>query len=186
MITTKVLSFWFGEPHKPGYGEPRAFWFQSTPEIDQQIRDLFSNDYEDAKAGRLDAMLQKAEDCLALVIILDQFPRNMFRGTAQAFDTDAKALRIATLAISNGFDKELSLFQAKFLYLPFMHSEKLGDQNECVRLFEALGEPQGLDYARKHRDIIARFGRFPHRNAILGRISTPEEIKFLKQPGSSF
>ncbi len=186
MITTKVLSFWFGDPQEPEYGTPRAFWFQSTPEIDQQIRDFFGDAYEDAKAGRLDAMLQKAEDCLALVIILDQFPRNMFRGKPQSFATDGKALEIAKLAVSKGFDKELSLFQAKFLYLPYMHSENLDDQRECVRLFEALGEPQGLDYARKHMDIIARFGRFPHRNAILGRINTPEEIEFLAQPGSSF
>jgi uncharacterized protein (DUF924 family) len=121
------------------------------------------------------------------VILLDQFPRNMFRGTAEAFASDAKAREIANLALESGHDHDLAQEERLFLYLPLEHSEELADQERCVELMRALDEtPLWHDYAVRHRDIIARFGRFPHRNAVLGRDSTAEECEFLMQPGSSF
>lgn len=143
--------------------------------------------HENALAGRLDAWAESIDGALALVIALDQFPRNMFRGTPRAFAADAKAREIADQAISRGFDRVLLPPKRGFLYLPFEHSEKLEDQKRCVALFEAAGDDaDGLLWAVKHLRIIERFGRFPHRNRILGRESTPEEIEFLTQPDSSF
>ena len=122
----------------------------------------------------------------ALAILLDQFPRNMFRGRAKAFATDAKARAVAAAAISKGFDRALPVVERRFLYLPFEHSEFLADQERAISLFAGLGDALSLDYAIRHRAIIARFGRFPHRNGALGRASTMAEIAFLAQPGSSF
>lgn len=185
-IISLVFSFWFGEPGSPDYGKPKSFWFKSTPQLDQQIRNQFEPTYQKALKGELDDLMQTAEGSLALVIILDQFPRNMYRGTPQAFATDPKALEVAKKAIAKGFDKDLLPQQKLFLYLPFQHSECLEDQETSVALFEALKDRENLRYALQHRDIIARFSRFPHRNRMLGRGSTPEEIQFLKMPGSSF
>lgn len=117
--------------------------------------------------------------------MLDQFPRNMFRGTARAFSTDPKALAAAGAAVGRGFDRLLSPVERAFVYLPFEHAEDLAAQRRSLALFEAL-DPNDMEYVKRHHEIIARFGRFPHRNAILGRESTPDEIEFLKQPGSSF
>ncbi len=122
---------------------------------------------------------------LALVVVLDQFSRNMFRGTPRAFAGDPAALAAATVALERGFDRLLSPAERIFMYLPFEHAEDLAAQHRSLALFEAL-DPNDLEYARRHHEIIARFGRFPHRNAVLGRESTPEEIEFLKGPGSSF
>lgn len=186
----EVLSFWFGNEGEPGYGDFRSEWFQKDEAFDREIIDRFGHLYEQAAAGTLDHWREGPESCLALVICLDQFPRNMFRGDAKTYATDGKALDVAKYAIEHALDRELPGFQRIFLYMPFMHAENVEDQRRSVELFEGLAkEPDGPDvveYAVGHRDIVARFGRFPHRNAILGRETTPEEAEFLTQPGSSY
>lgn len=183
-ITSQILTFWFGEPSSPDYGRPKGFWFQSTPQLDQDIRNLFEDYYKKATKGGLDDLQQTPEGSLALVILLDQFPRNMYRGTAQAFGSDGQALEIAKSAVAKGFDKQLLPMQKLFLYLPFEHSECLEDQERSVELYKALGDQGALDYAVQHYDIIAQFGRFPYRNVVLNRESTPKEIIFLENPSA--
>src|SRR6185503_6274143 len=151
--------------------------------FDAEIRARFLPLYERAARGQLNAWLDDAESCLALVILLDQFPRNLFRGTARAFASDDRARACARTILEKGWDKSYSEDERTFAYLPFEHSEALEDQELSMRLFE--GNPN-IEWARKHWEIIRRFGRFPHRNAALGRASTPEEIAFLKEPGSNF
>ncbi|QIN82559.1 DUF924 family protein [Rubrobacter tropicus] len=186
----EVLAFWFGTQGDPGYGEFRSEWFRKDETFDREVTDRFEDLYEQAAAGKLDHWREEAEGCLALVIALDQFPRNMFRGDARTHATDAKALDAAKDAIGRALDRELPALQRMFLYMPFMHSESVEDQRRSVELFEGLaGEPGGPDvveYAVGHRDIVERFGRFPHRNALLGRETTPEEAEFLTRPGSSY
>lgn len=185
MDAQEVLGFWFGETL-----ERRKAWFTKDPAFDAEVRSRFLPLYEQAAAEQLAAWRESAASCLALIIVLDQFPRNMFRGTPRSFATDLQALRIAKGAIAQRFDQQLPPIQRFFFYLPLEHSENLDDQTESVRLSEKLRNIPGLadiyDYAIRHRDVIARFGRFPHRNSILDRSSTPEELEFLKQPGSSF
>ena len=185
-----VLAFWFGREGEPGYGEFRDQWFQKDEAFDREVTDRFGGLYKRAAAGELDAWREGAESCLALVIVLDQFPRNMFRGDARTHATDEKALAAARDAIEHALDRELPAFQRMFLYMPFMHAEGIEDQRRSVELFEGLaaeaGGPDVVEYAVGHREIVERFGRFPHRNAILGRETTPEEAGFLAQPGSSF
>ncbi len=185
-----VLSFWFGGEGEPGYGEFRYQWFRKDDAFDREVTDRFGDLYRRAAAGELDAWREDAEGCLALVIVLDQFPRNMFRGDARTHATDGKALEAAKYAIERALDRELPAFQRMFLYMPFMHAEDVEDQRRAVELFEGLaaepGGPDVVEYAVGHREIVERFGRFPHRNAILGRGTTPEEAEFLTQPGSSF
>lgn len=180
-IIDRVLSFWFGV--EPRY---RPEWFMVDPAFDEAIRDAFLADYEQAAAGGHDGLGATALGSLTLCILLDQFPRNLFRGTPRAYATDPQALRIAKAAIARGQDQSLTRLQRIFIYLPLEHSEDLADQEQCVTLCAALDDANTLDSAVRHRDIIARFGHFPHRNAILGRESSPEEIEFLRQPGSSF
>ncbi len=185
----EVLDFWFGREGEPGYGEFREAWFKKDPEFDQLIRDRFEPLYEEAAAGELDGWKEEAGSCLALVILLDQFPRNMYRGDPRAYATDRKAQEIAEYAVDRALDRELPPFQRGFLYMPFMHSENLEHQRRSVELFHGLEgarESGSPDYAVRHMEIIERFGRFPHRNEILGRQTTPEEAEFLTQPGSSF
>ncbi len=190
MSATKILEFWFGQPEQPGYGEPRKIWFVKKPEFDREVRTCFMSDYEQAAAGKLDEWKNSPLSCLALILLLDQFPRNMFRGTVQAFATDSQALATAKYAIAQGYDRELLPVQRWFIYCPFEHSENLEDQDRAVALFRQLSDDpdsaEAIDYAIRHREVIMRFGRFPHRNAILGRVSTPEEEAFLQQPGASF
>jgi uncharacterized protein (DUF924 family) len=185
-----VLAFWFGREGEPGYGEFSDRWFRKDEAFDREVADRFGDLYERAAAGELDAWREEAEGCLALVIVLDQFPRNMFRGDARTHATDGEALAAAKYAIERALDRELPAFQKMFLYMPFMHTESVEDQRRSVELFEGLaaepGGPDVVEYAVGHRDIVERFGRFPHRNAILGRETTPEEAEFLTQPGSSF
>jgi uncharacterized protein (DUF924 family) len=183
---TTILLFWFGDPASTDYGKAKSFWFHSTPEIDQSIRKDYELTYKLASAGKLDDWVKTPQGCLALILVLDQFPRNMFRGTPQAYVSDEKALQTAKIAIRKGFDQKLQPFQRQFIYLPFMHSENPEDQQKSVELYKALGDEDNLKYAINHREIIMRFGRFPHRNVILNRPSTPEEKAFLQQPGSSF
>jgi len=184
--TRRVLDFWFGPSDSPEFGTYRDAWFVVDPTFDQIARERFLNDYRRAAEGRLDGLAATAEGALALVILLDQFPRNMFRGSTQAFATDTKARAIADVALVRGFDRAMLPVQRLFLYLPFEHSETPADQERAVALFEALGDAKLLEYAVQHRDIVRRFGRFPHRNQILGRASTAEERAFLAEPGSPF
>lgn len=177
-----LLAFWFG----PEAGPER--WFGGGAAFDALVAQRFSGLYARARERVFDDWVLEARSALALVIALDQLPRNLFRGTARAFESDAHALEIAERALQDRFHRSLKPEEQLFLYLPFEHSESLFDQERAVALFSAMegGDPTWLDYARRHRDIIARFGRFPHRNALLGRKSTPDEEAFLKTPGSSF
>jgi uncharacterized protein (DUF924 family) len=174
-----ILDFWFSEDVKPK-------WFDGGETFDAELRHRFGALLEKARLGELAHWAGTPEGALAVVIVLDQLSRNIHRGAPEAFAADAQALAAAKQAIAQGFDLRLSSQMRGFLYMPFEHAETLADQDRGVALFEALGDKDLLDYMRRHRDIIARFGRFPHRNAILGRGSTAEEIEFLKQPGSRF
>ncbi|WP_374828911.1 DUF924 family protein [Paenochrobactrum pullorum] len=168
-----VLDFWFSE-------NVEKHWFVRSDDLDEEIKQHFSALYEQAHSGTLDVWGDELHSALALTIILDQFPRNMFRGSGRAFESDAKARQIAKAAIEKGFDQQVSEKQRAFFYLPLMHSEDLNDQKKSVELYEALGNANSLDYAHQHLDIIAQFGRFPHRNVALKRENTPEETEFLK------
>ncbi|MCG6877327.1 MAG: DUF924 domain-containing protein [Betaproteobacteria bacterium] len=185
-----VLRFWFGEPGSGERGRPRKAWFVKSPEFDAEIRDRFFGTYEQAEAGQLDAWQDTPLAALALVVVLDQFPRNMFRGIPRAFATDARALAVARGIVERGFDVAYVPVERAFAYLPFEHAEDIAMQRRSLALFAKLppcsSSESYMDYARRHHDVIARFGRFPHRNEILGRASTPEEKAFLNQPGSTF
>ena len=186
----EVLDFWFGREGEPGYGEFREAWFRKDPEFDAEVTHRFADLYEEAAAGDLDGWREDARSCLALVIVLDQFPRNMFRGDGRTHAADAKALETSRYAVEHALDRELPAFQRMFVYMPFMHSENLDVQRRSVELFGRLAEEPGApdvtSYAVGHREIVERFGRFPHRNEILGRRTTPEEAEFLTTEGSSF
>lgn len=176
-----VLDFWFVET------KPQQ-WFQADVEFDKAIIERFSNIYAMAVRGDLDEWKENADGALALCILLDQMPRNMFRGTAKAFETDKRVLIIAKYAISKSLDQELSVQKRSFLYLPFEHSEDLKVQNQSVELFEKIKDdaPLAYDYAVRHFDVIEKYGRFPHRNKILERMNTPEEDEYLAQPNAGF
>jgi uncharacterized protein (DUF924 family) len=170
-----LLDFWFRQDRKA--------WFEKDPGFDDAIRSRFLQPYDEAIAGRLEKWKDEPRNSLALVILLDQFPRNMFRRTARAFAADAQARDAARAILNQEWDKAFSPDARMFTYLPFEHSEALEDQELSLRLFEGS---ENYEWARRHWEIIRRFGRFPHRNAILGRASTLEELEFLLQPGSSF
>lgn len=192
-----VLDFWFLPAGDPGRNRYRAEWFRRDDAFDAAIRTRFAADVEAALAGRLHPA-DDLEELLAHILLLDQFTRNIFRNTPRAFAGDAQALALANDLVNSVRDISLPAYQRWFAYMPFEHSESLADQERAVRLFTVLrndsdgtGRPDAafasaLDYAIRHRDVITRFGRFPHRNVILGRTSTTAEIEFLKQPGSSF
>lgn len=186
----EILGFWFGKAGEVGYGKARKVWFGKNPAFDQEVRLRFMGDYELAAAGKLEDLQSTPAGCLALIILLDQFPRNMFRNQPKAFATDSQALAVAEFAIAKGFDKQMLPVQRWFIYLPFEHSENLSHQRRSVELFRRLSDdPESaatINYAVRHLQVIERFGRFPHRNQILGRETTPEEAEFLQQPGSSF
>jgi len=173
----EILRFWFEEHAKD--------WFVKNPAFDAEIRARFLALHEAAAAGLLAHWADDPRSCLALTIVLDQFPRNMFRGEARAFATDAQALAAARVILARGWNSQMTQAEQLFAYLPFEHSESLADQVLCCELMKAFDAEQ-LRYAIRHREIIERFGRFPHRNAILGRESTPAELEFLRQPGSAF
>ena len=188
----EILTFWFGTPRddKAYYDEWHSRWFNANPQFDQEVRDSFIKDYQQASTRQLTAWQEEPRSGLALVLLLDQFPRNMFRGSPQAFATDALAREVATHLIQSGFDRRLLPIERAFVYMPFMHSELLADQQYSVELFQRLAQERDylnfVMYAIKHLEIIERFGRFPHRNVTLGRVSTGEETAFLAQPDSSF
>ena len=177
-----LREFWFGSDRKA--------WFEKNPAFDEEIRRRFLPLYEIGAAGQLADWQQTPAGCLALVILLDQFPRNMFRGSARAFAADPLARAAARVILDNGWDKAMTPDERMFAYLPFEHSESLADQERCLALMKEIAVfPETADlpkWAEAHLVIIHRFGRFPHRNAALGRQSTAEETEFLKQPGSSF
>ena len=181
-----ILNFWFASPDPGAVTELRPQWFTKDPAFDRTISDEFGVEIEMALAGGLGPWQTDAAGILALVLLLDQFPRNVFRGSARAFAGDERALALAKQAVAGGLDGPMGPRQRLFLYLPFEHSEKLADQDRAVALIAAIGEPEQTDYAHRHCAVIARFGRFPHRNAALGRQSTIEELQFLEQSGSSF
>ncbi len=165
-----LLRFWFGDAARPR-------WFDSTPAFDDLLRDRYMTTWEAARDGALDLWADTPRGALALVIVLDQLPLNLFRGSPRSFETEADARRVADAAIARGFDRELDDEEKGFLYMPFMHGEAPEDQERSLRLFHEAG--LNTHWAEHHRAIIARFGRFPHRNAILGRESTPDERAWL-------
>ena len=189
-----ILTFWFGAPRddKAYYDEWHTRWFtpNPNPQFDQEVQERFMDDYQLAAERQLMEWQAASHSGLALVILLDQLSRNMFRGKPQAFTTDALAREIARQLIQGELDRSLLPIERAFVYMPFMHSETLTDQLYSVELFQQLVNERAylnfVTYAIKHLEVIERFGRFPHRNAILGRPSTPAETEFLTQPGSSF
>lgn len=184
-----VWQFWFGELDAAGDAAPEvaARWWKKDDAFDAAIRERFAGLHREVGDGRHEGWRETMRGALAYVIVLDQFSRNMFRGTPGMFASDAQALAAAKDAVARGLDRQAPRAARAFFYLPYMHSEELADQDACVALYTAMGGAEySLDYAEKHRVIIRRFGRFPHRNAILGRPSTAEEEAFLKEPGSSF
>jgi uncharacterized protein (DUF924 family) len=181
-----LLDTWFGPPANPGCEQHREIWFKSTEEFDAALREVFLADYRAAAAGALDSWEATPEGALALVLLLDQIPRNIFRGQPHAYATDAAALAAADRALAKGFDWLIPPVRRLFFYMPFHHSENLDDQRRSHALFDAL--PRNPDrrgslrrYGLPYLEVIERFGRFPHRNAILDRQSTPEEIAFLAE-----
>ncbi|MBW4461671.1 MAG: DUF924 domain-containing protein [Nodosilinea sp. WJT8-NPBG4] len=189
----EILRFWFGDPEDSNseYGQQRRVWFKKDPAFDDTIRQRFLTDYEQASAGALVTWRQEPRSCLVLVVLLDQFPRNLFRGEARNFASDRAAQDTANYALAQGYDQQVLPVERIFFYLPLEHSENLADQERSVALVRSLRatHPEfesSLDYALRHQDVIQRFGRFPHRNEILDRETTPAEAKFLKQPGSRF
>ena len=186
----EILDFWFGHREEPNYGQRRKAWFVKDPAFDREIASRFKSDYEQAASSQLQHWRENAQSCLALIILLDQFPRNLFRGNKRTYATDEQALSLTRYALERGYDCELIPVQRWFIYFPLGHSESLSDQLQVVELARNLGDdPDSLfitSAAKKHLEVIQRFGRFPHRNQILGRKSTPEEEAFLMTPGSSF
>lgn len=186
----EVLAFWFGAPGTPGHGKPRESWFRKDAAFDEEIRRRFLALHASAALGERDGWRDDPDSLLALVIVLDQFSRNLYRGDPRAFSQDAQALACAELMIARGWDAARLPVERQFVYLPFEHSEDAAMQERSVALFaelDRLPETRGLlAWAQKHRAIVERFGRFPHRNAALGRESTPGELAFLEEPGSSF
>ena len=193
-----VLAFWFGLPGSAAEvaGRQRKLWFGKIPENDLAVAERFAATLRAAAAGELGHWANTPRGRLALVIVLDQFPHHVHRDQQQAFATDPQSLALSVAALETGEDRKLAPIERVFLYLPLEHAESIDMQDQSVSLYEKLAREAGteeralfddfLDYARKHRDVVARFGRFPHRNAILGRASTPDELEFLKQPGSRF
>jgi uncharacterized protein (DUF924 family) len=187
MQPREVLDFWFGS--KGQLQSARDLWFRKSAATDSEIRDRFGASIELALGGALDSWRRDLQGRRALILLLDQFTRNVYRDTPRAFAGDPAALALARAMVAGGEDRSCDPYERWFIYLPFEHSESLADQDDSVRLFRALaddGLPSALDWAERHREVIRRFGRFPHRNAILGRVSSAEELEFLRQPGSSF
>jgi len=174
-----ILDFWFSPETQPN-------WFAKSDQFDQSLKEKFGDILEQASKAELWSWRKNADGRLAEILVLDQFSRNIFRDTPRAFTQDSLALTLAQEAISQDLDKQLSPEQRSFLYMPFMHSESKLIHEFALKLFQRLGNPKNLEYEIKHKIIIDRFGRYPHRNQILGRESTEEELSFLTQPDSSF
>ena len=187
-LAPDILGFWFGEG--ADHGKVHKRWFEKDPGFDARVTKRYRNLLDEMREGRHRDWLDDPRRCLARILVLDQFPRHIYRGSARAFSADALAREAATRLVGEGWDREMLPVERMFAYLPFQHSESLEDQELACRLCEPLRAfPESADahrYALAHRGIIRRFGRFPHRNAALGRDSTAEELAFLKLPGSSF
>lgn len=192
-----MLRFWFGEGcAAPDWSADHRRWYGGGVDFDNTIREQFGMLVEQALAGELKSWLDSPGSAMALILLLDQFTRNIFRGTARAFAGDERARSVLLSSLRQGFDQALSYKECSFFYMPLEHSESLADQDRCVELFEALraGVPEAyqsnisssLEFAIKHRDIIRDFGRFPHRNELLGRVATAEEIRYLAEGGARF
>lgn len=177
--SSEILEFWFEEV------SPEQ-WYKKDNDFDAALADRFGDTVEAALAGRLDGWADDADGCLALIIVLDQFTRNIYRDTPRAFSGDEMALALSLRCIERGYLEQAHRHYCQFMLMPMMHSEDIGIQNQSLPLFQKHTNDLTHEYAVKHRDIIARFNRFPHRNALLGRPSTDEESEFLKMPGSSF
>lgn len=175
MSAREMVAFW----RDAGAGK----WFNGGAEFDAECRERFLEAHFTAARREFAGWMDDAEGALALLLLLDQIPRNVFRGSAHAFATDGLAREIAERAVDAGFDMRIDVPMRIFFYMPFEHSEDMADQDRAVALFTAMGNAGYLDYARRHRDVIARFGRFPHRNAALGRTSTPQEQAWLEAGG---
>ena len=167
-----LLDFWYTEPM-------RKQWFASTPQLDAAIKERFEITWKAAVHGDYDDWRNSPDGCLALTIILDQLPLNMFRGSAKSFSSEHLAIEVAKHAIAQAYDQQIDPTQLPFLYLPLMHSENLADQDQSVALFDAAGLTNNLRFAQHHREIVRRFGRFPHRNVLLGRVSSTAELEYL-------
>jgi len=185
-----ILDFWFGAPGSPERGRARKAWYRADPVFDEEIRRRFGDAVTAALAGAYGQWSATAQGAVARVLLLDQFTRNLFRGTPRAFEGDALALATSEDAVSRGVDRELGFYERWFLYMPFEHAESVPAQHRSLELFGELSkqmqDDDSLVWARKHAEVVFRFGRYPHRNAILGRPSTPEEEAFLRGPGSRF
>lgn len=192
----EILSFWFGDDVQAGSWKDRVdIWFSGGPELDEEIRRKFGDVYDAACAGKLSSWADRAYGRLALIILLDQYSRNIHRGRAEAFEHDAVALQLALDCVQEGHDRQLLPIERLFAYMPLMHAEDIDIQRQGLILFTALADEAREDYpfldkavesAQEHHDIIERFGRFPHRNAVLGRSPTPEEETFLAEGGATF
>jgi uncharacterized protein (DUF924 family) len=194
----EVLDFWFGALDASGRAddEHERRWWRKDPAFDQQIQQRFGDLHAAVLRGDHDEWLTAPRGRLAFVIVLDQLSRNMFRDTARMFEGDARALVASLAGVARGDDRQLAFAERQFFYMPLMHAEDLATQDRALALFTAWRDEQDgpardaasavVGFAEKHRDIVRRFGRFPHRNALVGRASTPEEVAFLAQPGSSF
>ncbi len=167
-----ILEYWYSK-------EVAKHWFASTPELDAEIKRRYEHTWKKASVGELDCWQENPKSCLAVLIVLDQFPLNMYRGKPQCFSTEPKAIAITYYALQNKYDEQLEKAMLSFLFMPLMHSENIDDQHESVRLFTKAALDSNLRYAKHHCQVINKFGRFPHRNAILGRKNTPDEIKYL-------
>ncbi|MCB9988774.1 MAG: DUF924 domain-containing protein [Rhodospirillales bacterium] len=178
---SEVLHFWFKEI------QPQQ-WYQVSDAFDREVRERFAVVYNMSKEGLCDGWKGDPDGCLALCLVLDQFPRLIYRDTPTAYDTDGKALLVAKYAVAKGFDHALPPMKRRFIYMPYRHSERLSDQIECVALFDSMkkDDPQGYEHAVRHRDVIERFDRFPHRNKIMGRENTPEEEAFMAENPQGF
>jgi uncharacterized protein (DUF924 family) len=168
-----LLNFWFSEENRPN-------WFAKSVAFDEELRRRFDRDVDAARLGAFDDWVEHPRSCLALILLLDQLPRNLFRDSPQAFASDDKAVAVTHDALARGYEKQLQDAEVAFLLMPLMHSESLHDQELSVQLFSQYGAPENADYARQHYEIIKLFGRFPHRNAVLARPNRPEETEFLK------
>lgn len=170
---SQLLDFWFSEPMN-------RHWFKSTPAIDRDIAQRYAGLWQQAEAGELNHWQQSPQSCLALIILLDQLPLNMFRGQAKSFSTETQAIEACLYGLEQGYDQQLSQAQQAFFYMPLMHSEQLAHQQRSVELYAQAGLEHNLRFARHHCELIEHFGRFPHRNAILDRTSTAEEVDYLQ------
>ena len=186
----KIYDYWFGDPAADGHGEVREFWFASTADTDRELQERFQDMYHRAAEGGFQDWKSDARSWVALIVLLDQVPRNIFRGNGQSFAADPVALATAKELVASPLHAELSTVEKLFAYLPFEHSENIADQLKSVVLFEDIDEHQNkaewIDFAILHKDIVEKFGRFPHRNAMLGRETTPEEKAWLQSSGQHF